>query len=519
MLPGLEPLARRLGPLVEAVSDRMNPILVKEVRQALRGRYFSVVFTIMVAIATVIGCMILVTQGYEPKDDAGVWFFVSIYGCLGAAVHVFVPFGVFLSVGSEWEENTYDLLVLSNLRPYQIVFGKLLSAGVQVLLFYSAFGPYLVFAFLLRGLDLGSAAWMLGLTLVTSFTLCSIALALSSLVQHRFGRVVVMAALAVVLVWSEAMSLFVAVQAVEERFVHTPEFWQVAGAGITTALTISAYACALAATRFAHSEENRSTPLRVLTVGTVVACIAWMGFLYYYNGFHEILAILGTMLLVGSFAMSILFCAEEESLGRRVRTQVPAGGLRSLLAAPFLPGGGRGVLLHLLNGGLVALALWLLPVLVPGPRPASDRWMLVPAGVFLYGSAYLLVVTGVMSRWTHRLKFRVLARCYVILGGLLCFVVPTVAGLLVRHDDWMRGRHLGNPVWTIDEAYDGYPNRGFTTVAVLAGLALLLNLPRIRRGFVELGECRREGRKRARAARSARGAMDAGGASDAESAA
>jgi hypothetical protein len=51
-----------------------------------------------------------------------------MFGCLSAAVHGFTPFSAFLSTSAEWEENTHDLLVLSNLRPRQIVYGKLLSA-------------------------------------------------------------------------------------------------------------------------------------------------------------------------------------------------------------------------------------------------------------------------------------------------------------------------------------------------------------------------------------------------------
>ena len=50
------------------------------------------------------------------------------------------------------------------------------------------------------------------------------------------------------------------------------------------------------------------------------------------------------------------FATETERLGRRVRLHVPANRWLALLAAPLLPGGGRGLLLLLLLGPLLALA-------------------------------------------------------------------------------------------------------------------------------------------------------------------
>src|SRR5690606_11497354 len=132
---------------IERLAERANPILVKEVRQALRGQYFRLVFWLTLSAATVIGLVVLMAAS-ATNEAQGIGFFNTIFGCLAIAAHGFVPFAAFVAMGSEWEENTYDLLVLSNLRPCQIVIGKLLAAGTQALLIYSAFVPFLVFAFL-----------------------------------------------------------------------------------------------------------------------------------------------------------------------------------------------------------------------------------------------------------------------------------------------------------------------------------------------------------------------------------
>jgi hypothetical protein len=496
--PFFDLVERLFRPLVAPLNDRLNPILVKEVRQALRGRYFTVVFWLVATIATLIGCMILVTEGFSPSNQAGVYFFIAMYGCLSAAVHVFVPFWSFLSVGSEWEENTYDLLVLSNLRPFQIVLGKLLSAAVQLALFYSAFGPFLVFAFLLRGLDLVAAFWVLGLTVVTSLGLSALAICLSSLVRQKFARVLLMAVQAVILVWACAGSIAFSFVVFEERFVHTPEFTLAASMFATGVLTVGAYSFALASTRFTHPEENRSSGLRALTSVVVLAALGWTAYLYWEWGQYEIVMGISTFILIGNAATCAVFCAEEETLGRRVRLTVPASRLAALLAAPFLPGGGRGVLLMVLNALAVGAVAWGLARWKSPARFDDSLW--IPTAFSVYLLIYVLIPTVVLSRWTAQLKWRVVARLSVVVVAALAFVIPTILGFLIGSDEVMRGHHVGNPVWVVDKAMDE-DYRGLVTVALIAALAVLLNVARVGRGLRELASASAERRRReARAA-------------------
>ena len=60
--------------------DRLNPILVKEVRQAMRGRYFRWVFVWTIMLAMSFGLFTLLLG----QEDAsiGQWFFTAIYGCM-----------------------------------------------------------------------------------------------------------------------------------------------------------------------------------------------------------------------------------------------------------------------------------------------------------------------------------------------------------------------------------------------------------------------------------------------------
>ena len=128
---------------------------------------------------------------------------------LGSAnrVHAFTPFSAFLSTSAEWDENTHDLLVLSNLRPRQIVYGKLCSALVQALLYYSTFGPFLVFAFLLNGVDLAALGAILFVSMASCAALTLLGVALASLSAAKAPRVVLMALFGIGLVLFWGLSL------------------------------------------------------------------------------------------------------------------------------------------------------------------------------------------------------------------------------------------------------------------------------------------------------------------------
>lgn len=144
-LAWLEAQIARLG-------DYMNPILVKETRQALKSRQFLLMFLLLLVFSWVItiGLIAFIGPGIY-YQAAGSLLLVWYFGILTFALTVVVPFGAFRSLASEREENTYDLLRVSTLSARQIVNGKIASAAVQMGVYFSAVAPCIAFSYLLRG--------------------------------------------------------------------------------------------------------------------------------------------------------------------------------------------------------------------------------------------------------------------------------------------------------------------------------------------------------------------------------
>ncbi len=182
--------------------DWLNPILVKETRQALKSFQFTAMFILLL-----IGCWIVTMGGVAlvgPRifyAAEGGTLMLWYYAILAFPLAVVVPYAAFRSLAEEREDNTYDLLSITTLRPRQIISGKLGSAVVQMAVYFSAITPCLAFTYLLRGIDLPTIAVLLAYLFFWSLGLSMIGILLATLTKRRFAHVFVSVAFVGSLLW------------------------------------------------------------------------------------------------------------------------------------------------------------------------------------------------------------------------------------------------------------------------------------------------------------------------------
>jgi len=87
---------------------------------------------------------------------------MGYYAVLSVPLLIVVPYAAFRSLAGEWEDGTFELLSITALSARQIVTGKLASAVLQMLVYYSALAPCVAFTYLLRGIDIVSIFLLLG---------------------------------------------------------------------------------------------------------------------------------------------------------------------------------------------------------------------------------------------------------------------------------------------------------------------------------------------------------------------
>jgi hypothetical protein len=526
-----------------ALGDGIPAVLVREVRQALRSRSFRIAF-LLVLTAGLVAAIAVASVGQltqQRSESIGRQLFELLVGGLFLTCLVQVPHGAFASMSAEWEEDTYDLLAITNLGPRRIVGGKLVSSLLQALLHMCALTPVAVFCFLLRGVGLLQIL-VLALAVVS---LCaaysSIAIALASLSRNRVLRGVLQGLLLLGVI-------FFSIGLYEElnfdrllRGISVAETWTYVGLLASLCVGATVLGVEVANARLSHPEENRSSGLRLAVCGIVLGFFAWLqGAMMNLSYAFEPLTYVTMALVAAGTIFASSFVTESEALGRRVRLDVPRQRWIALLTAPFLPGGARGLLLaalcfaaafgyycavyftqasalkadtgeafFLLTRGPVS---WMHDISahfddgsrrVGGGLPfAGHRNEDVNAGPFgmLLWISYLwlyLAIGRQIARLVPR-SLRGLSIFTPIFFAILLVLLPSVLGVMLDDVDLRNAEHVGNPIWLHSRIGD-YSVLAFQCAGLIitaAAITLVLHLRTLRTGVREVLTASADARRR-----------------------
>ena len=125
--------------------ERINPMVVKEVRQGLKSRGF--VASLMLLQLLMVCCMLLYFLILsQPQGGSGglVGADVFFWAILGLCLLVIIPAQACFSLSNEREQQTMELVQLTRLQSRNIVFGKNASHLLQAFLLFTAVLPFLV---------------------------------------------------------------------------------------------------------------------------------------------------------------------------------------------------------------------------------------------------------------------------------------------------------------------------------------------------------------------------------------
>jgi hypothetical protein len=420
---------------LERLGDRLNPLVVKEVRQGLRSRVFWASFGLML-----LSCLIISMVAYaNVRDDGGLTthgrgFFLAFFVCLGMVHFFIIPYSAYRSLAREREDETWVLLILTGLGPRRILRGKVASFLVQAGLYASAVGPFLLFSYYLNGIDLPTILVILGLGASWLVFLTLVAVCAATLAEGRMGRAFVHLLLLGVLVLALLYGLAAAFILGEQGYrflVRERELLTFATCFLWAMLTYGWLLFETAAARLSLSTENYSRGPRLALVLQTLLSAGLLMLLWLKEEQDTNMTV----------AVSILGCLHLSLTGIFVATDLD-GQARALRAGTrpwslLRPGAVRGfrlvVLLLLFWAGLCAALL----SLSQPHSPSSDSHLLqifvAPAYALLYLSLPLLV--GRMPR-SDRLASPALVRVlFFSLVGLAGALPPLLAVLFDQPGD------------------------------------------------------------------------------------
>ncbi|HBT76347.1 MAG TPA: hypothetical protein DEB39_05340, partial [Planctomycetaceae bacterium] len=162
-----------VDPVAAFLDNRMNPLLVRELRQLVRNRFIIVMLNLYIFLLVFV-CLVQVGFTSDFTTATGERLFYTLTAVLGcSAFLVVVPYTALIAA---MERINDDLMYTSGIRPGSIVFGKFLNGVILSLLLFSTTLPFYMLAAQLRGLDVNDAlfiVWLvfLGLHVFNAFTL------------------------------------------------------------------------------------------------------------------------------------------------------------------------------------------------------------------------------------------------------------------------------------------------------------------------------------------------------------
>ena len=253
------------------IPKQMNPIVVKELRQAVRSRFVAGVLLLFLAIELFGIGMILLTTSSRHNNlvnyHVGRDMFHFLYIALSTACLLFVPAYAGIRLAIERWDNNLDLLYITTIKPQAVVRGKLFAATVITLLLFSAATPFMSLSYLLRGVDIPSIFVAMGFMFLIVIAVTEIALFLACIPTSRAFKVLLGLAAAGGLFSTLMTANFAGwalIRSGTGSSMKTSEFWIGAISVIGGVILGVGLLQHLAVALISPSSSNRARPVRIL---------------------------------------------------------------------------------------------------------------------------------------------------------------------------------------------------------------------------------------------------------------
>lgn len=466
---------------LEKITDTLNPIVVKELRQAAQGRLFSVILMVFLGLLLLTMGLFLSSETMESSFNAGRNLFGVLLSILLGTCLLFVPAYTGIRLGAERSDANVDLLFITTLPPRAIIWGKFLAAIVLTVLLYSACLPFMTFTYLLRGVDLPSIFVLMAFTFIVAGVAIQCAIFLGCIPANRFFRVILgvgwlVAATASIQTFSDMMyAPGGLLNSGIGGLIGTWRFWRIALSVLAGGMALISLLGLLSIALISPLSSNRALPVRLFVTGvwflTGIGTTIWG---IASNDLNPVGAWAATHVLLYSIGL-LIAVSEREHLGLRVRHSIPRRRWRRPFAFLIYSGAAGGVMWSSL---MTVFTLLTIVVLV-------ERYPLMWSGNF-YNDFLMLNIVIPLHAFVYALGASLIRRRFFanrVSGGYTCviaiillnittMIVPLV--LFFITGTWQKEWLIGSPIGPILAIPDSEYHLAYSSLGIAAVGGLLV---------------------------------------------
>jgi len=338
-------------------SDKLNPMLVKELRQGLRGISFV---TLFIAVQAFLCFILLITTAVASQENTGHLISRIIFFFFSMAVLVIQPLRGISALSTEIKADTIDLLCLTRLSAWRITFGKWISIVSQSALIFTAIAPYLILRYFFGDMQMFPEILLLMSTFFLSATFTAVTVGFSGM-KSVIIRVLlpIFAALWIFgAIWAAYFGGRYNFQEILQMVTLTDARSTFTFLGFLTGCTYAGWFCLdLGTTVIAPMAENRTTLRRLISLTLIILTVLAFSF----AGIPANVAlVIGLVLCV---PISVISLTENAHLvAPIVAVFTRKGSLGKIAGRLLYPGWATGMifvlLLYLIMQGLLFFHTW-----------------------------------------------------------------------------------------------------------------------------------------------------------------
>jgi len=244
-------------------SDRLSPMLVKELRQGLKSHVFTWGLIAM-QLALIIMALVSMEDGNRRDTNTAFWWSVAGPLCL------LLPMRLANALRDESGGNTLDTLLLTQLSAWRIALGKwLATCALQLLVAMTAL-PYLLLRYFSGGVNMPLEVAWLGIYVVVGMVTSAVMLGMSWFPHFLLRAAIMLAVLA-----GAAGFCGATIEEISRANsygldeIYDDVRWQGIVFGLLLTAWVTFYFLDLGAARLAPVSENRATRRRLVALAVL----------------------------------------------------------------------------------------------------------------------------------------------------------------------------------------------------------------------------------------------------------
>ena len=465
-----------------AISNWINPILVKETRQALKSKQFSLTLSLLTIV--VLAWSLFATIGMIPSiyyASNGSALLIGYTLILIIPSLIIIPQAAFRSMASELEDGTFETLSLSTLTPRHILMGKLSVAVLQLLVYFSVIAPCIALTYLLRGVTLEVIAMTLLILATCSLAISSIAISVAAFSRNRTQQVffsIVLLGGQLIVAYTVGYSLL----AIVDYGSILVSGWIVFGVFLLTVILYGWLLLRCGGCAIGVASENRTTPIRVplLVIGLLMAMLTGFFSVCYgdRSSLEDMLGIASNFLFLHWGIAGSIMMGEQGIIPVRARRSLPNSLWGRLFLTWLNPGAGPGYIFVVLSFTGSAFSLVLVPwfLLSPTKSNLSIQSVIYVGLLTCYLTLYLGCVRLICMAFLRKFIVGRLVVAFTMTLVLIVLSVVFTCSISLGMNNYQRLAYdwycFPNLFWTLTELFPSGQNRWVLPEYFLAIVAL-----------------------------------------------